>query len=159
MMSDQVVRNNWSQGDLENALAKIPLGKKVAALTVDKRAATIKSGGFHHFGAYAQAERGGLTMFSFATMPHWPIQIRPEAKIPKLSSKFQFDPRAVTLSDVNWADYALLRGAVPDAVSQRFRPIYSGAHWQVLARKQPEDFRRQLLKNAQSSAAPSALRN
>lgn len=121
-------------GDFRQALAQIPQGKKVAALTVQKSASAIKLAGFHHFGAYCQAERGGLTMFSFATMPHWPIQIRPGVA-PVPSFQFQFDPAAATLEDVTWAEYALVRGAPPIAVAFAFTPVYTGTHWQVLARR------------------------
>jgi hypothetical protein len=124
-------------GDLAPALAKIPLGQKVAALTVAKGSTRTKVAGFHHFGAYCQAERGGLTMFSFATMHHWPIQIRPELGIPELSWSFQFDPAAVSSKELSWADYVLTRGPAPRAVTLQFAPVYLGSQWQVFARRPP----------------------
>jgi hypothetical protein len=122
-------------GDLEPALAAIPLGQKVAALTVDKAASPTTVAGFHHFGAYCQAERGGLTMFSFATMHHWPIQLRPELKIPELSWNFQFNPAAISSNELSWADYVLTRGPTPRALEGNYIPVYQGNPWRVFARR------------------------
>jgi hypothetical protein len=121
-------------GDLQPALAVIPVGKLVAALTFDKQATAMRLAGFHHFGAYCQAERGGLTMFSFATMPHWPTRVRPELQIPAPSWNFQFNPVAVHPSELDWAEYLLTRGVPPRAVLRNFTEIYQGQRWHVFRR-------------------------
>jgi hypothetical protein len=124
-------------GDMHEALAAIPQGRLVAALTLDKAASPMRLAGFHHFGAYCQAERGGLTMFSFATMHHWPIRIRPELKIPEPSFNFQFNPAAIAPAELDWAEYVLTRGPAPAAVLLRFTPIYTGQRWHVFRRTDP----------------------
>lgn len=118
-------------GDFRPALEAIPRGQRVVALTPDSKSRIVKNAAFHHFGAYYQAERGGIAMFSFATMRHWPIRIRESAGVPKPSWELQFRPSAVNSSQLSWADYVLVRGEPPQALQAQFAKFYSGNKWHV----------------------------
>jgi hypothetical protein len=96
---DRVVRN-------------LPRGKKLVTLIFDRESSRANVGPFLHFGSYYAARFGGVASFSFAEVPHWPIQYRPELAPPKKPTVFwDWNPCLFQNTiDGTYYDFVLTRG-------------------------------------------------
>jgi hypothetical protein len=97
-------------GGLDDVLAAIPEGQRTATLVFDRYSRQINFAPFLHVGAYYQAERGGVSVFSFADFPQSPIRFRDEDRPPRLPARWEWTPERVRERDLAWFDYVITRG-------------------------------------------------
>jgi hypothetical protein len=124
-------------GDFDRALAAIPRGQKVVGLIHKRRSRHVAFSPFIHFVAYYQARRGGAVMFTFADFPQSPFRFRDDDRPPRVPARWEWTPRRVQPSQLDWYDYALVRGR-PGRIARRgsgFAPVYRGKRWSVFQRQ------------------------
>lgn len=96
---------------LDELLEQIPPGKRVATLVFDRGSRHIGFAPFLHVGAYYQAERGGVSFFSFNDFPQSPVRFRDENRPPRVEPRWEWKPERVRPArDLVWFDYMLMRG-------------------------------------------------
>ena len=78
-----LVRFDREAQGFDAVVERIPFGARLVALTWDANGAVMRTKPYWHFGAYAQARRGGLFAQSFPRM-FWnlPVRMREDARIP-----------------------------------------------------------------------------
>jgi hypothetical protein len=95
----------------DDLLASIPPGQRTAALVFDRYSRYVAFAPFLHVGAYYQAERGGVSFFSFADFPQSPVQFRAERRPPPVRPRWEWMPERVRVDrDLLWFDYVITRG-------------------------------------------------
>jgi hypothetical protein len=128
-------------GELDDAIAAIPPGKRVAGLIWDRWSTNVKFAPFLHAVAYYQAERGGAVMFTFADFPQSPFRFRENDRPPRVPPRWEWTPERVDpRRDLAWYEYVLVRGD-PRSVAHDpslYEPAFRGPHWSVWRRR---DFR------------------
>lgn len=68
----------------DEVVERIPFGSRIVALTWDANGSVMRTRPYWHFGAYAQARRGGLLSYTFPRVfNNLPLRMRAEARIPK----------------------------------------------------------------------------
>lgn len=122
-------------GDIDEALAVIEPGKKVAGLIYDRGSAVVQHNPFLHYVSYYQAEKGGFVQFSVAHSLHWPFVYKdgfmpPPGRPP--FKRWEWMPEAVQGELYPFYDYLLVRGNGP--VPSTFHVKYRGDHWMVYER-------------------------
>lgn len=96
---------------LDDILDAIPKGQKVATLVFDRGSRYVAFSPFLHVGAYYQAERGGVSYFSFNDFPQSPVRFLPDDRPPKAKPRWEWRPEAVKPDDeLVWFDYLIVRG-------------------------------------------------
>lgn len=96
---------------LDDVLEAIPYGKKVATLVFDRGSRFVSFSPFLHVGAYYQAERGGVSYFSFNDFPQSPVRFLPADRPPKAKPRWEWRPESVRPDDeLGWFDYVIVRG-------------------------------------------------
>jgi hypothetical protein len=116
-------------GDIDEAIEAMKPARKVCALIYDKGSSITQNQPFLHFGSYYQAERGGVTMFTYAGYAHWPVDFKPGQYPPPggpARPRWEWMPEAIPMSEIYpYYDYVLTRG-------QGFRPPQGTYHvsWQ-----------------------------
>jgi hypothetical protein len=124
-------------GELDQALAAIPPGRRVAGLMHDKYSAQVKFAPFLHAVAYYQAERGGAVMFTFADFPQSPFRFREGNRPPRVGPRWEWMPERVDpRRDLAWYEYVLVRGPAGRLATDRtlYEPTFRGPHWSVWRR-------------------------
>lgn len=124
-------------GTLDDALATMPHGARVAGLIFDRGSRHVKFSPFIHSVAWAQAENGGAVMFTFADFPQSPFTFREGARPPRVIPRWEWMPERVDpATDLAWYDYVLIRGGPGRIASQRdaFEPVYESVRWSVWRR-------------------------
>jgi hypothetical protein len=125
-------------GELDDALAAIPVGERVAALVFDRGSRVMKFSPFLHAAAWYQAERGGAVMFTFADFPQSPFRFREENRPPVVPPRWEWRPAAVDPArDLLWYSFVLVRGE-PGLIAQQvetFEKVYGDQHWTVWRRR------------------------
>jgi hypothetical protein len=127
----QMARYERDEGArVDEVLSRLPRGKRLLALMFDPSSRYVHVDPFLHTGGYYAARYGGLSSFSFAELPHWPIQYRPEAAPPAKAHVFwDQTPCAFRNSvDGDAYDFVLVRGSVDP-----FEREPPGPRWRVLA--------------------------
>lgn len=104
---------------LDDVLAAIPEGQRTAALVFDRHSRHVGFAPFLHVGAYYQAERGGLSVFSFADFPQSPIRFREATRPPRLPPRWEWRPERVRERDLEGFDYVITRGGPARVASLR----------------------------------------
>lgn len=124
-------------GELDDAIAAIPPGKRVAGLVWDRWSTNVKFAPFLHAVAYYQAEKGGAVMFTFADFPQSPFRFREEDRPPRVPPRWEWTPERVDpRRDLAWYEYVLVRGD-PRTVARDaalYAPEFRGPHWSVWRR-------------------------
>jgi hypothetical protein len=95
----------------DDLLASIPPGQRTATLVYDRYSRHVAFAPFLHVGAYYQAERGGVSFFSFADFPQSPVRFRPERRPPPVGPRWEWMPERVRVDrDLAWFDYVITDG-------------------------------------------------
>jgi hypothetical protein len=94
----------------DELLASIPPGQRTAALIFDPYSRHVGFAPFLHIGAYYQAERGGVSFFSFADFPQSPIRFRPDRRPPPVPPRWEWMPERVRDRDLAWFDVVITCG-------------------------------------------------
>jgi hypothetical protein len=96
---------------LDEVLANIPPGSRVASLVFERGSRHVGFAPFLHVGAYYQAQRGGVSYFSFADFPQSPVRFRPEQRPPRARPRWEWMPERVRPDvDLSWFDFVITRG-------------------------------------------------
>ncbi len=96
----------------DRVMVNLPRGKKLVTLVFDRESRRANITPFIHFGSYYSARYGGVSSFSFAEVPHWPIQYRPGFEPPKKEIVFwDWNPCLFRNTiDGRYYDFVLTRG-------------------------------------------------
>jgi hypothetical protein len=124
-------------GALDEAIAAMPKGARVAGLVYDRGSRHVKFSPFIHAVAWAQAENGGAVMFTFADFPQSPFVFREERRPPRVQPRWEWLPQQVDpVRDLEWYDYVLVRGGPGRIATQRaaFERVFQGDRWTVYRR-------------------------
>lgn len=124
-------------GALDEAIAAMPHGARVAGLVFDRGSRHVKFSPFIHSVAWAQAENGGAVMFTFADFPQSPFTFREERRPPRVQPRWEWLPQQVDPArDLAWYDYVLVRGGPGRIASQphAFERIFTNGPWSVWRR-------------------------
>jgi hypothetical protein len=127
-------------GQLDEAVAEIPSGARVAGLIFDRGSRYVKFSPFIHAVAYAQAEKGGAVMFTFADFPQSPFAFREERRPPRVVPRWEWMPERVDPArDLGWYDYVLVRGGPGRIASQpaAFERVLAVDRWTLWRRVHP----------------------
>ncbi|MDB4977148.1 MAG: hypothetical protein JWN48_5489 [Myxococcaceae bacterium] len=123
----------------EGALAQIPTGARVLGLIYDNKSQYLEQHVFMHFQAHAQAEHGGVCMFSFAEAPQSPFTYRPPPEgPPPLNTGMGWAPSNVDMGLAStYFEYAIARGFHPHlgAVERFYEVIFEENRWSVYRRR------------------------
>lgn len=121
-------------GALDEAIAQLPKGARVAALVFDRGSRQVKFAPFIHSAAWVQAENGGAVMFTFADFPQSPFVFRQDRRPPRVGPRWEWMPERVDPGrDLTWYDYVLVRGG-PGRIAQASQPferVWQSQHWSV----------------------------
>ena len=124
-------------GELDEAIAAIPKGARVAGLIWDRGSSTVKFSPFIHAVAWYQAKRGGAVMFTFADFPQSPIRFREDRRPPKVGPRWEWMPERVRpTQELGWYEYVLARGG-PGRIANEpaYEPVFRGPRWSVWKRR------------------------
>src|SRR5690606_19856593 len=124
-------------GALDEAIASMPKGARVAGLIHDRGSRQVKFSPFIHAVAWVQAENGGAVMFTFADFPQSPFTFRESARPPRVIPRWEWMPERVDPArDLAWYDYVLVRGGPGRIATQReaFEPVFESERWSVWRR-------------------------
>jgi hypothetical protein len=122
---------------LDEVLANIPPGSRVASLVFERGSRHVGFAPFLHVGAYYQAQRGGVSYFSFADFPQSPVRFRPEQRPPRARPRWEWMPERVRPdSDLSWFDFVITRGG-PGRItsSQTFEPAGQFGRFHLFRRR------------------------
>ena len=119
-------------GELDEALEAIPKGSRVAGLIYDRQSAHVRFAPYIHAVAWAQADRGGAVMFTFADFPQSPIRFREDERPPTVPPRWEWEPQRVQPAQLQWYEYVLARGG-PGRIAHApgVEPVFRGPHWSV----------------------------
>src|SRR5690606_988297 len=121
-------------GPVEEAIAAMPDGARVAGLVFDRGSRHVKFSPFIHSVAWVQAENGGAVMFTFADFPQSPFTFREERRPPRVVPRWEWMPERVDPArDLAWYDYVLVRGGPGRIASQphAFERVLVRGPWSV----------------------------
>lgn len=124
-------------GPIDEAIAAMPHGARVAGLVFDRGSRHVKFSPFIHSVAWVQAENGGAVMFTFADFPQSPFTFREERRPPRVVPRWEWLPHEVDPArDLAWYDYVLVRGGPGRIASQRhaFERVMASGPWSVWRR-------------------------
>jgi len=124
-------------GALDEVIAQIPHGSRVAGLIFDRGSRYIKYSPFIHSVAWEQAENGGAVMFTFADFPQSPFVFREGHRPPRVVPRWEWMPERVNPAiDLAWFDYVLVRGGPGMIAQQRqaFVPVINRWPWSLYRR-------------------------
>ncbi len=125
-------------GALDEAIAAMPEGARVAGLIYDRGSREVKFSPFIHSVAWVQAENGGAVMFTFADFPQSPFTFRDGHRPPRVPPRWEWMPQAVDPArDLGWYDYVLVRGGPGRIASEHnaFEQVFARGPWTVWRRK------------------------
>ena len=122
-------------GDIDEAIAAIPMNQKVVALIYDKGSSIVNNQPFLHFGSYYQAQKGGVVMFTYAGYAHWPVDFAP-GKYPPPGTparlRWEWTPELVSMNEIYpYYDYVLTRGANFRPPLGTYHVAWRGDRWTV----------------------------
>jgi hypothetical protein len=144
-----LVRFDREARPFERIIEQIPDAPKLYYLDWGYSGAVVQTRPYHHFHAYVQAKRGGLTSFGFPNR-FWniPVRLRDDAGIPEVAHDFEWHPRLFDYDNVGYFyDYVLVRrwpGAKRGAhglTSFPYELVYADPPWELYRR--PDDANRE----------------
>jgi len=124
-------------GKLDEAIASIPPGQRVAGLIFDRGSRHVRFSPFIHAVAYYQLRRGGAVMFTFADFPQSPFVFRPGNRPPRVRPRWEWLPgRVDPVRDLVFYDYVLVRGGPGRIARQRkhYATVFRSRRWSVWKR-------------------------
>jgi len=124
-------------GDFDQAIEKIPPGKRVAGLIFSRGSKHVRFSPFIHYVAYYQARRGGAVMFTFADFAQSPFSFKADDRPPRVPPRWEWLPQRVQPArDLAWYDYVLVRGGPGRIAADRkhYRRIHRSKRWSVWQR-------------------------
>jgi hypothetical protein len=125
-------------GAIDEAIAAIPAGERVAGLIFDRGSREVKFSPFIHYAAMYQAAKGGAVMFTFADFPQSPFRFKDANRPPRVSPRWEWLPEKVDPArDLAWYRFVLVRGS-PGRIArdaEHFEKVFSGPRWTVWRRK------------------------
>jgi hypothetical protein len=125
----------------DDLLAAIPPGQRSATLVFDRFSRHVEFAPFLHVGAYYQAQRGGVSFFSFADFPQSPVRFKTEQRPPRVPPRWEWMPERVRDRELTWFDYVITRGGPGRlARSSRFEELGRYGRFRLF-RKRPPDTR------------------
>ena len=127
-------------GHLEQAIAMIPPGRRVAGLIWDPGSTSVKYSPFLHAVAWYQVRKGGAVMFTFAEFPQSPFRFLPDRRPPSVRRRWEWLPQEVDPSrDLNWYEFVLTRRGPGNIASlpAQWERIYGDGMWAVWRRVEP----------------------
>ena len=123
----------------EGALATIPVGAHTLGLMYGAGSRFVRYGVFMQYHAYVQAERGGVTAFSFASLPQSPFVYRGyPAGPPPVNLGSGWAPQNADMQlAARFFEYAIAHGENPhlQLVHLFYEPVYSRNGWSVFRRR------------------------
>ncbi len=124
-------------GALDEAIAVMPHGARVAGLIFDRGSQYVKFSPFIHAVAWAQAQNGGAVMFTFADFPVSPFVFRDDRRPPRVEPRWEWMPERVNPAvDLEWYDYVLVRGGPGRIATQDvFERVFMDGRWSVWRRR------------------------
>jgi hypothetical protein len=132
-----LVRFDREVRGFDQVVEQIPFGSRLLALTWDENGAVMRSFPYWHFGAYAQARRGGLLAQSFPRM-FWniPVRMRAEADIPETPPGLEARPELFDYRAFGFAyDHVLVRTGKPKNPNRfpefPYQLVYEAPPWQL----------------------------
>ncbi len=121
------------EGDIEQAIAIIPEGRRVSALIFSQSSKHVTLQTFRHYSSLYQAKKGGVVSRSFVGLPTSPFSYKhglPTQPVWSVKSN-AIDPA----QDLPSFEYVLVRGGPGKIASdRRFSALYKGKKWQVYRR-------------------------
>ena len=118
---------------LSRLLERLPYGKRVAGLIYDPGSRYLRFSPYLHAVAWAQVERGGAVMFSFADFPASPFRFREDNRPPRVPPRWEWLPARVDSErELGFYDYVLTRSA-PSRV-HGFRRLAADGAWALWSR-------------------------
>jgi hypothetical protein len=134
------VRFDREARGFDAVVAHVPYGARLLALTWDANGAVMRTWPYWHFGAYAQARRGGLLAQSFAGM-FWnlPVRERGDSGVPDSPPNLFAKPRLYDDASFGHAyDHVLVRGHDREGRDHfavfPFELVYEEPPWQLWRR-------------------------
>jgi arylsulfatase A-like enzyme len=132
-----LVRFDREARGFDRVVERIPFGARLVALTWDANGAVMRTKPYWHFGAYAQARRGGLLAQSFPRM-FWniPVRMRADAHVPVSPVSLEAKPYLFDYQTFGFAyDHVLVRTGETKG-RDRFRVfpyqlVFEAPLWQV----------------------------
>ena len=122
----------------DELLAAIPPGQRTATLVFDRFSRHVAFAPFLHVGAYYQAQRGGVSFFSFADFPQSPVRFKTEQRPPRVAPRWEWMPELVRDRDLTWFDYVITRGGPGRlARSRRFEELGRYGRFHLFRRASP----------------------
>ena len=124
-------------GHLDEAIAVIPPGRRVAGLIWDPSSSYVKYSPFLHAVAWYQAKKGGAVMFTFAEFPQSPFHFLPDRRPPAVRRRWEWLPADVDPArDLDWYEFVLTRRGPGNIASlpQQWERIYGDGLWSVYRR-------------------------
>jgi hypothetical protein len=120
----------------DDLLATVPPGNRTAALVFNRGSRYVGFAPFLHAGAYYQAERGGVSFFSFSDFPQSPVLFRPDHRPPRVAPRWEWMPERVRDRDLEWFDFVITRGG-PGRIarSKRFEPAGQFGAYQLFRKR------------------------
>lgn len=95
---------------LSELIESLPPGQRTATLVFQRGSRHVRFAPFLHVGAYYQAQRGGVSVFSFADFPQSPIRFREGRRPPRVRPRWEWMPERVRERDLAWFDFVITRG-------------------------------------------------
>jgi hypothetical protein len=97
---------------LPAVLDGLPYGTRVAGLIYDASSRYVRFSPYLHAVAWAQVERGGAVMFTFADFPTSPFRFREDNRPPRVPPRWEWLPARVDSEhELGFYDYVLTRSA------------------------------------------------
>lgn len=124
---------------LDELLQELPEGKRVASLVFDRGSKHIAFAPFLHIGAYTQAERGGVTFFSFNDFPQSPVRFREDNRPPRVQPRWEWKPERVQPDrDLEWFEYLVVRGGPAQLKNaDTFSQVFAKGRFRLFKRVAP----------------------
>jgi hypothetical protein len=118
---------------LSTLLERLPYGRRVAGLIYDPGSRYVRFSPYLHAVAWAQVERGGAVMFSFADFPASPFRFRDAGRPPRVPPRWEWQPERVDGErELGYYDYVLTRAA--EARLSGFRRLAQRGAWALWSR-------------------------
>jgi hypothetical protein len=97
---------------IDELLAEVPAGARLLTLDFAPRSPHVAVAPWIHLGALHRLRGGGVASVSFAELPHWPIQFRPEWLPPTVVGRsLEWEPcRFGNTTDGRYYDHLLVHG-------------------------------------------------